>query len=89
MAQNGAKSEKVLVVSDNCGHCNGLKQELDRRGLLGKIKVLRYETPEGRQFCETNGITAVPECMVITSPDGKKARTCSPDEFIKLVEEGY
>lgn len=88
MAEETQKAEKVLVVSDNCGTCQGLKNELSRKGLLDKVKVIRFETPEGRKFCQDNGITAVPECMVVTGSDGKKTRTCSNEEFMKLIEEG-
>ena len=78
----------MLVVSDNCGHCASLKSELQQKGLLDKIKVIRFETEQGREFCRRNNIHAVPECMVVIGPNGEKARTCNPQEFQKLIEEG-
>jgi predicted thioredoxin/glutaredoxin len=78
---------KVLVTSDGCPHCAEVKEYLKKKGLIDKVKILRYETPEGKKFCDDNNIKAVPECMVITGENGK-SRVCSQEEFAKLLDEG-
>jgi predicted thioredoxin/glutaredoxin len=79
---------KALVTSDSCPHCSDMKEYLKKKGLLDKVKIIRYETPEGKDFCEKNSITGVPECVVLTGANGEKSRVCSPQEFQKLLDEG-
>lgn len=83
-----SKEVKALVTSDSCEHCAEMKSYLKEKGLLDKVKIIRYETSEGKEFCVKNGITAVPECVVITGDKGEKVRVCSEKEFEKLVEDG-
>ena len=88
MSDELVKSIKALITSDNCPHCSDMKEMLKEKGLLDKIKVIRYETPEGKEFCEKNGITSVPECVIMENGNGEKARVCSTKEFGKLLESG-
>ena len=79
---------KAIVVSDSCSHCDEVKDYLKGKGLTKKVKLIQYETPEGRKFCTKHKIRAVPECVVITDEKGKKVRVCTPKEFKKLLLDG-
>ena len=78
---------KALVVSDSCPHCEDIKEFLQKKKLLNKVRLIRYESDEGKEFCKKNNIRAVPECVVLKQ-DGKEVRVCSEQEFQKLIEEG-
>jgi predicted thioredoxin/glutaredoxin len=77
---------KAIVTSGSCSHCSTLKAMLKNKGLLDKVKEIKFETPEGRDFCMKNNIVAVPTCVIIS--ENGKARNCSPKEFEKLLNDG-
>lgn len=82
-----AEDVKALIVSDSCPHCENIKEMLQKKNLLDKVQIIRFESEEGRDFCKKNNIRAVPECVILKQ-DGKEVRVCSEQEFQKLVEEG-
>jgi len=79
---------KAIVTSETCPHCDSMRKFLEQKGLLDKVKVIKFESPEGREFCVKNNITAVPECVIITGEHGEQVRVCSQKEFEKLLTDG-
>lgn len=78
---------KALVVSESCPHCHTMQNYLTKKGLMNKVKVIKFESEEGRKFCVEHNINAVPECVVIHQ-NGKDVRVCSPKEFETLLQDG-
>lgn len=80
-------SYKVIVTTDTCPICSGLKQYLERKGLTDKVKIINASTPEGRKFADEYGIKAVPECVFVDEA-GKQVRVCTKEEFEKVLTDG-
>ena len=79
---------KAIVTSESCPHCHSIQEYLKQKGLMDKVKVIKFETPEGRDFCVRNNIASVPECVVLAGEKGEQVRVCSQREFEKLLQEG-
>lgn len=79
--------KKAIVVTDSCPICKQVKEIIAERGLQDKVTLINASTPEGKQFAIDNGITGVPECVIIDE-NGKQKSTCSREEFEKLLMDG-
>lgn len=77
-------SEKAVVVTDSCPHCEELKKELEKKGLLDKVKIINASTKEGLKFAKAHGIKFVPQCVII---DGKRVEGCSETDLVELLGE--
>lgn len=81
-------SEKVLLMSPECPGCEQVKQHLAKNNLLEKYKVLDVTKPEGGHIARKLGITHVPSCAIVEeTPDGRRARLCSTDEFLEVLTD--
>lgn len=81
------KSEKLIVVTDSCPICADVKAYLKLKGLTDKVKLINASTPEGLKFARENGITGVPECVVVDE-NGKQVRVCTKEEFNEVLTDG-
>lgn len=79
--------KKRVIVSDHCPVCREIKSFVQEKGLEDKVELVDVNTPEGHKFAVDNGITAVPECVIVAE-DGKMTRVCNREEFEKLLTEG-
>lgn len=79
--------EKILLVSHDCPGCEQLRQHLTKLGVADKYRVIDVSTVEGQRITDELGITHVPSCIVAEETQkGLKARACSEDEFLQLIE---
>lgn len=69
-------SEKTVIVSDDCIHCQHVKEKIREKNL--PYKIVNYKSEEGKKIVRDLNITAVPECVIV---DGEKVRRCTDDEF--------
>lgn len=75
------------MASPNCPGCEQLRQHLVKHGLGDKYRFIDVSTKEGSRIADELGITYVPNCIVVEqSPEGRKARACTPDEFMNIIE---
>jgi len=79
--------EKILLVSPDCPGCEQLRQHLVRLGLVDKYRVIDASSSEGKRIADDLGITQVPNCIVAEqTQEGLKARACTEQEFLELIE---
>lgn len=74
-------SEKTVIVSDDCPHCQKLKKRIAEKGLA--VRIVPFDSEEGAKIAREHQITAVPECVIV-GPDGK-TKVCSDKEFAELT----
>lgn len=81
--------EKAIIVGDGCGACKALVEGLERKGMMGKYRVVDANSPEGREIVSKLDIKAVPECIVIKKDiDGSSlARRCTDEETAEILKE--
>jgi len=81
--------QKVLITTPGCTTCDALEAALKRDGLWDKVTVIDASTPEGLDFARRLGVKAVPECAVVEEDGGgTRVRTCSQEEWIRLLRQG-
>lgn len=81
-------SETVLLISSNCPGCDEIKEHLKRLGIEKDFRFLDVTTEEGAEIAQKLGITHVPDCVIVEeTKEGRRARSCSEDEFLKLIKK--
>ena len=79
-------TQKIFLISPTCPGCEQLKQHLIKNNLLDKYKMLDITTKEGAYLAKKLGITHVPNCAIVEeTPEGRRARLCSDDEFKEIL----
>lgn len=76
---------KILVVSENCGSCNSLKQYLAEKGFIDKYKIVDINSNEGKTLSKKLNLSGVPDCILVDD-QSKTVKVCTDQEWHDMLE---